>query len=222
MLHLFMGVPPIDGAYWSLNIELVFYAAMLLLWRLRLLGRIEWVLAGWIAPKWLWWMLPGLPDLLGLALIQDDIPWFAVGILAYRVWAGERRWIQQLPVLALAFASVLVIDPVEPRWVFIAISLTMFALAAGRLRGLASPVLLWLGAVSYPLYLLHAFIGYSLILKLEAFGVAPLPATGMALACVLALAALVVEGFERPMRALIRRRRARTTHFAAAAPELQV
>jgi peptidoglycan/LPS O-acetylase OafA/YrhL len=205
MLHLLLGVPAVDGAYWSLNVELAFYAAMLLLWRVGALNRVEALLFGWIALKWLWWGLPGMPFRLGLVLLQDYIPWFAIGIAAYRVHAGERRWYEQTPLLAFAFGTVLVIDPTDARWVFLVVTATMMALAAGRLRRIAIRPLLWLGAISYPLYLTHAFIGYSLILQFEAWGIAPLAATAMAFGLALGLGWAIHAGFERPLAALRRK-----------------
>lgn len=73
-------------------------------------------------------------------------------------------------------------------------------LASGNLRWIAVPPLVKLGAISYPLYLVHAAIGYSIIVRLEALGVSATPATIAALAATLLLAGMIARITERPVR----------------------
>ena len=69
---------------------------------------------------------------------------------------------------------------------------------AERLSFLDKPVLLWLGALSYPLYLVHQNIGYALMAVLESLGVSPFIATIAAIAAALGLAQLVRDCIEQP------------------------
>ena len=41
-----------------------------------------------------------------MLLVLRWIPWFAIGMLSYRVWAGERSWRQQVPYAALVLAAL--------------------------------------------------------------------------------------------------------------------
>ncbi len=201
MLQLFTGVRMVDGVYWSLNVELAFYLCMLAVWRAGYHRRIERVLAAWIALKWLWWMLPGFAPKLALLLVADHIPYFAIGMASYRIWSGQRRWFEQMPLLAFAFATVLLIDPRDAHWLIVGLIALFLLLAARKLSWLAVPPLLKLGEISYPLYLVHAAIGYAIIVRLEAAGVPVMPATGAALAATLLLAAAMALVTERPARA---------------------
>ncbi len=205
MLQGYAYIESIDPVYWSLTVELSFYIVMLGLWRLKLLDRIEWVLAGWIAIKWLFWLVPALPSRLGFLLIQEYIPFFAIGILAYRVRSGERTWGQQVAVLVWAFVSVLVIDPPAEKIVYVAVAIvTALLTRPGALAFLVNPVTLWLGAISYPLYLLHNNIGFAVMLRL---GEAGLPAPLLVIAATLlalTLATLVNRFIEKPSLAIIR------------------
>jgi len=200
MLQLFTGVRMVDGVYWSLNVELAFYACMLLVWRTGQVGRIERALFGWIGLKWLWWLVPGFAPKLALLLVADHIPYFAVGMVSYRIWSGQRRMSEELPLLAFIFATVLLIDPRDAHWLIVGLIGTFLLLAVRRLGWIAVPALVRLGAISYPLYLVHAVIGYSIIVRLEALGMSPTPATLVALAAALLLAAAIARITERRAR----------------------
>jgi len=73
-----------------------------------------------------------------------------------------------------------------------------------RMPWLANPVLLWLGAVSYPLYLVHATMGYIVIRRLSGIGVEANLAVGGAIVFMLALASAITYGVERPAGRAIR------------------
>ena len=113
MLQSFFGVSNVDESYWTLGLELAFYVLMLLAWRLKLLPHLETI-------AWLWFALrigaPLVPALDG-ALVSVkglyQIPFFVLGLLAWRVWQRERSFAQLLPLiiaggLTLWVANVLV------------------------------------------------------------------------------------------------------------------
>ncbi len=204
MLQGLFGVRSVDGVYWTLLFELAFYAVMFVLFRLRALNRIEWVLIGWIGLKWLWWLVPGLPYRLGVVLVQQFIPFFALGICGYRLFAGERSLIAVLPVAAFALITVLAIDGAAYFATSVMVAVTFIALASGRARWLAWSPFTWLGQVSYTLYLFHANIGWTIITALEARGVNSNISILIALVLVLGLAAAVTRVFERPAMRWIR------------------
>ena len=63
------------------------------------------------------------------------------------------------------------------------------AIAAFSLPGIVIPrTMAWLGAISYPLYLLHQNIGYSIHWKVHALGAGPLVAWTVSLSVALLLA----------------------------------
>ncbi|WP_158241450.1 acyltransferase [Novosphingobium sp. TH158] len=204
MLQGFLYLPSVDGVYWSLTVELAFYLCMFALWKVRWLHRIEAVLIGWVSLKLLWWVVPVLPSRLGQLLLVDYVPWFAVGIAAYRVRARERRWAQQLPLFALCAAVIGLVDGLVGLLVLCATAGLFAALAEGRLGLLDRPVLLWLGGLSYPLYLVHQLVGYALIARLEEMGASPLLALVLTLAAALALAQVIRSLIEQPALRAIR------------------
>lgn len=204
MLQGLFGVPSVDGAYWTLLVELSFYAVMFGLYRLKLLGRIEWVLVGWIGLKWLWWLVPDLPFRVGVLLVQQYIPFFALGICAYRLYAKEKAVSAVAPVAAFAMITILAIDGWQHFAVSVMVAAVFWAFAAGRAGWLAWPPLVWLGGVSYTLYLLHENIGWTAIAALAEMGVNSNLSAVVALGLVLGLAAAITRFFERPAMRWIR------------------
>lgn len=219
MLQGFIYVPAVDGVYWSLTVELAFYLCMWALWRAGALDRIEPILCAWIALRFAWVWFPQLPTLGSKLLLVDHIAFFAVGIAAYRVRMGVRRWRDQAPLLVTGLVVVAMIDGSEMALVYCGTAAIFAALIAGLTGFLNAPVLVWLGALSYPLYLVHQNIGYAFIAALEAAGVPPLAATLAALALALGLSQLIHDLIETPslrtLRSYWKGRRERTASTAA-------
>lgn len=203
MLQGFAYLPAVDGVYWSLTVELAFYVCMLALWRAHLLGRIEAVLLGWIALRALWWLVPALPSRLGILLALDYIPFFAIGIAAFRVHEGTRSWGQQVPVLAMSLAVTALAGTRGDVITFCIVAVIFVELIAGRLGFLGRPVLLWLGGLSYPIYLVHQFMGYAILARLGAMGVSPWLALLVAIAVALGVAQLIHSFVEKPAHSAI-------------------
>lgn len=167
MLHGFLYLPAVDGVYWTLTIELGFYASMLSLW--LMLGKgmagLEPMLIPWLALKWVLYYWEGMPSRLIMLLVLEFLPFFIIGILYYRIWSDQRRWYQQLPYFAATLATLWF---TETRDVFLAgcaLCLIFAATLSGVIRFLCVKPILWFGAISYPLYLLHENIGFVIMLK---------------------------------------------------------
>lgn len=198
MLQGYMYLPSVDSVYWSLTVELGFYACMLALWRLGWLGRIELTLMVWMALPLLWWAFPQLPSRVSMLLVLDYIALFAIGIAAYRVRQGARTWGQQWGVFAVGFCVTAAIHPVSSLIVYAFVSGVFFALTRGWLARLQHPALLWLGAVSYPLYLIHENVGFAVIRWLTDKGMMPTLSLITALIVSLILAQAVRAVIETP------------------------
>jgi peptidoglycan/LPS O-acetylase OafA/YrhL len=221
MLQGFAFIPEVDGAYWTLTIEIAFYVCMLSIWKFAGLTRLEWVLAGWLGLRWLWWAWPDMPERIIMLLVLRYIPFFALGMLTYRLWSGQRTLAQQSPYAALALASVAIIDTWDVAVMFCALAAAFLGLIHGHLRFLAVRPLLFMGGISYSFYLIHQHVGFVVMLELARAGYSPWIGFAAAFLVALTLGTAINRLVERPAGEAVLawwKRRRQATPPAAALP----
>jgi peptidoglycan/LPS O-acetylase OafA/YrhL len=180
-----LGQSFVDGAYWSIVVEVVFYAWVALFLALGLFQRRQMaLLAGWIA----------LALLNELVLHQSGLRhlfatrhagYFVLGILAYRAFAAG-RWpdLREIALGLFAFGLCLLDDRAYVSWMRMTLDYAPMwspLFAAGKLAAMLivlaaaitlPPLLpyglsLALGGLTYPLYLIHQNLGYVLLHRLD-------------------------------------------------------
>lgn len=165
------GPTDLEGSFWSLYAEMKFYVFAGATY--FLLGR-RWVIAGLLSGLAIYWVT--LAPHLGLAhyaLFLLDVPywaWFACGALFYESYRSGRARAFWAAVLVGAIASIVPVPGVGiiPNMEFVPLlGFPLVLLFAGALtrpsiqRCLSNRFLLFVGFISYPLYLIHeqAMIG---------------------------------------------------------------
>jgi peptidoglycan/LPS O-acetylase OafA/YrhL len=173
MLAEFVKVAPVDGVYWSLIVEIKFYVMVAVLLALRRLHQVELFLLGWLllgyAMQWrpVW--------TVQYALVTEYCAYFAAGSAFYLVWQSGLT-ARRAAILALAYPlalwqSVAALPAFERSLatsmsrpvVLVLVTLCFLAMAAVAWR--RTGALRWgnftlVGAITYPLYLLHQNLGY--------------------------------------------------------------
>ena len=212
MFHGFFRVAHVDGVYWTLEVELLFYALILALFVTGRLAKVHWVLLGLLALRlayhfaavgwgqdWSWTVF----RLLNLR----NIAWFALGICCYQ-WVqplSERKHAALAAYTAgAALLSLALTESALAGLLGLGFGLIVLAAARGQLRWLEARPFVWLGAISYPLYLLHENIGWAVMLKLQELSWTAGWACAAALTLVLALSDAVSRWVERPAMRWIR------------------
>ncbi len=216
-------VDHIDGAYWSLVVEMKFYfwAACLFFWRR---DRFYWVLFLFClatAGIFLAGELTGLKSLKALSggvFLGRYAMLFAAGALFFHLLRGGDSfqkivWLLGICLVVELLTSGLAPQPRELIVVVIGFKLLFFAAFWAVVRGWRAPsnlVVDWLirlGLVSYPLYLLHQNIGVGVLSHFRGMN-QPLFLVGLivALFAALVLASRWLHRFvEEPGKRLIRR-----------------
>ncbi|MEO0406618.1 MAG: acyltransferase, partial [Cyanobacteria bacterium P01_A01_bin.135] len=200
MFHPLLRVANVDGVYWTLMVELIFYVLMAGLYLLRALPKVEWAMALWLLVNTLenFNLLIEVPEVAERWLILPYAHLFVMGIVFYRLRQQGSSWLRY-GLLAASLAYHLSVAPEPDKLVAVLLFMgAFFLINAGRLEAISVPPLLWLGAISYPLYLLHQNIGYIVIRALEGWGVLPAVSVGVATGVAIALAAVVTAMVERP------------------------
>ncbi|MGM0768738.1 MAG: acyltransferase family protein [Pseudomonadota bacterium] len=216
LLHEYLEFPHVDGAYWSLVIEATFYCWIALLfyglqtWRRLRVALWVWVLVSYAGVIW-WKAIPdGIDFLVKDLLFVKYAPLFVSGMLIYRWHHHGRPASGDLLLLALAVGHALQAYN-APFNLFVLGCYAVFVLAvAGYLNALANRPLLWLGSLSYALYLVHQNIGYGVIGWSYQVGFPGWAGVMLALTVALTLACLIHYGIEKPALAWFRGLRQRT------------
>ncbi|WP_347057908.1 acyltransferase [Blastococcus sp. HT6-30] len=219
MFQSAFGVPHLDGAFWTLWVELKFYLlllgmALIGITRERMLALcLVWPVLGALAARW---NSPLLTELL----VPKYAPFFCIGILIYLLhregWSAATglllamNYCFALWVCAAHYIpwSVRVAGaPVSFRALVVLLTLCVAALAVATLTRVSRVDWRWLtflGALTYPLYVIHQVSGWVLLNRLGTV----LPAYAaltLVMALMLVLAYLVHRYVERPFGGRLRR-----------------
>jgi peptidoglycan/LPS O-acetylase OafA/YrhL len=177
MLHEFFGVAAVDAVYWSLTQEIVFYFLIAVLIGFGLMRHLTLFIALWL----------GYTALVGPAASEGSTRFallffpqfsalFAAGMLFYLIQQPEGRSWQRYALLAFAFLLAIrsalyraINQSIELQGVtspkvaaaIVALFFAIFLLIAFRKISLSNSAwLAKLGALTYPLYLIHSDIAF--------------------------------------------------------------
>ncbi|MET0507584.1 MAG: acyltransferase family protein [Burkholderiaceae bacterium] len=211
MIQELLGVPSLDGVYWSLQAELLFYLMMLCLWIVGGTRHPATLVVVWIGLS-LAEQLARLSGLRGAPYAVQTVfnltwcPWFALGIIAYLSRGTGRLGPALTTALSLAIVDVLLRQGPLDCLVAAASFVLVRQASRGRLGLLETRPLLFLGAVSYPLYLVNEKVSWLTIGAVEAAGYGPNAAVAAASVAALAVAWLLHRRLEVPAMQWIRAR----------------
>jgi peptidoglycan/LPS O-acetylase OafA/YrhL len=180
LTNLFIAAPAlgeqyIDTSYWSLVIEVVFYAWVAVLISVGLFPRrVDTIILIWFGITFANELTVDLP-LIEKLFIADDSGFFAIGLLIYEYYRG-RRDTMLYGILALSICTAIfqalhklpklsaLTGAAFNEWIVVTICLLSVAVIflASRVRRIPLPdgFLIGIGGLTYPLYLLHMQTGY--------------------------------------------------------------
>ena len=208
-----LGQEPMDWSYWTLGYELAFYVMIGTVFVCRALARIDWFCLGWLVVSAVMQIaLPHIPHRLCEALLLNYGQFFIIGIALYRFHAGTAT-----RLTAVMLGAAIAISAFGASWraptpgilyglVTLLLTLAAWLAVTDRIPWLVRRPLTWVATISFPLFLIHQFIGYHIIASLRAQGRSLPLSIAIATFCSIVLAILVYRFVEQPLRPRIRRR----------------
>jgi peptidoglycan/LPS O-acetylase OafA/YrhL len=223
MFHELLGIEHVDGAYWTLTLELCFYTWMLALFVSGQLKRVDFLALAWVVLT-IWYdfdskMFFGhrINETTQALLLIKYAQYFAAGIVVYRL-RFEGFTALRLAVIGLCLASPWITKG-YPANAIAFFGMALFLAAVFKLLPvLRWRPLLWVGGISYPLYLLHQNIGFISIRTLSDLGLNSNLAIFATIALMMAPAWAVTRWIEMPAISAIRSRYKSWRAPAPAAP----
>jgi peptidoglycan/LPS O-acetylase OafA/YrhL len=202
MFQRFMKVPDINGAYWTLAYELAFYFLMLMVMRARLTKRIEMVSAIWLCVTTIYALAlrAGFVTFharVQAALLVGYCHLFVAGMMFYRLRTAGQAWYRHA---LIAFAAVyeLTFGNLVGFAIVTGFLATFYGTISGKLKVIAVRPLVFLGSVSYALYVIHQSAGTAMLLALRRRGLGSVPALAIAVPTFVAIAWAITAFIERP------------------------
>jgi peptidoglycan/LPS O-acetylase OafA/YrhL len=205
MFQGFLGFPDVDGAYWSLAIELAFYLLIAVAAWLKWLKHAEIMGSLWLVVAILL-QLTGLTfqnPILGVfkLFFREYAAFFVLGMMFFKLHK-QGHWRYHL-VIGLC----LVYEMIFLGWLnagamlsFIAI---LYLLIHGKLGFLKNRAVVFIGTISYSLYLVHQNLGYVLIRASEKLGITSAWGLLIPIAVMIVLAAFITFRIEKPTQRVL-------------------
>lgn len=182
MFQSYLFINYLDGSYWTMTVEMVFYIYMLLLFASGYFRKTISISTILLIPLfiygvWISYKFPGAGSKVFkfLGLVQF-FPLFFSGILYYHLKFKERKNSYYILLLVCFLVQISLFHTIPFRSSLITfqsyISMVLLYNAVfllyifGKLKFIVNPLTVFLGNISYPLYLIHQFVSLNVIMPL--------------------------------------------------------
>lgn len=179
----YLGARAVDGVYWTLPVEILFYFWIMLMMIGKKTGRLmaclySWALMSITAAMCAKAGILALPvKLLQILLIVEHAPCFILGTAIHLFNAGDARQKKMVtPLIVLCVVGTASSQNVAVAIWTLCWALLIWAVTAEKLHFALKPSnplhkgITFFASISYTVYLLHQFIGFAIIHKIETMG----------------------------------------------------
>ncbi|TCM92805.1 peptidoglycan/LPS O-acetylase OafA/YrhL [Paenibacillus sp. BK033] len=211
MLQEFIGIKSVDGVYWTLRVEMTFYlfvGALLLI--PRLVKNIEVVALIWLLFCCMvkvidYWVDSKITGGLNFITIGDYCNLFISGIMFYRIRQGNNSGLPHV-MIALCLLYQFIFSELITAIAVLIFFAIFYLLIFNKMTFIDIKPLVFLGSISYCLYLIHQNIGYIMIHSLERWGINSQIGFIAPIAVCIVIAYCITKFIEQPVQNFIKKR----------------
>ena len=181
MFQYYLGIPDLDGPYWTMIIEMLFYILILLLYQFNLLKLLN--ILGLITSISIviltsfWGNHNIVKAILNWIPLLPYIPLFLAGTVFYKIYINNQQKISNYAIILLCLIAQFLLFEHSGRShhfinhqeyaIMICIYFTLFILFVNhKLNFIVSKLTLFLGKISFALYLTHQYISLQFLLPI--------------------------------------------------------
>lgn len=216
MLQYYFKVPDIDGPYWTLIIEMIFYVIIVFLYKIKQIKNIT--IIGFfsifvvlINDIFFEKYIPGLKNVHVAFPFINHLPLFFSGILFFKIINSKNliknRIYYELIILCFITQIFLFNDGGRSRsfiniyeytFMILMFFLSFIFFVNGRMKFVINQVTLFLGKISFPLYLIHQYLSREILIPVlqNKFGFTFWLSTLVSLFVVVMIANLISKNIE--------------------------
>lgn len=212
MLQEYFGIPHISGVFWSLTVELSFYAMVAVAIGAGLMPYRKYLLLAWSVLIFLYGFFPApnpIPWPFVWILALDYGHFFLAGIVFFEIWSNKQAGINKLDklywiMLIISLASSFIRYPLIVCFIILAFYAVFYMAVMEKAPFLKNRWPIYFGSISYALYLSHELIGFTIMERLQFSRLGSI--ISATLIC-LVIADLLTRWVERPSMEWLRVRR---------------
>ena len=211
MLEGFLNVPYVDGAHWTLTLELKFYFFMFVLFvfgfiskKLELVAFLTVTYSAACCISRQYYEMDLIHNYIWTLFNFGFIQVMVMGMMFYRIHKHGTTS-ERYMIILLSLLTHYVYHGINETFVVSILCCMFFMFNQGYLRWICVSPLLFLGNISYALFLIHESIGYVVMRYLESNGIPSVLAIMIAVLNALLLATIMHYSVEKPSLSIIRK-----------------
>lgn len=201
-LQMLTDIKDVDGAYWSLLPELKFYFFIALVLKSNQIKNIIWFSLVWLLLIFIENFVFHI-HVIGLFIDLQFGAFFIAGIMFYKIMIEKQSTIvNHSIVLVTLILNCVLYSKFGHKAVFLYIPLVylvFYMFVFGYLNWISNKILLFLGNISYPLYLIHQNLGYTIIKQFELWGYSSFYIVIFVTLFFIGIAKVITFYFEKPL-----------------------